>query len=106
MKLYSSLLSAAACLSLTAHGAELPARRVCVDMARSSGPLDRSFDLSVGSDFPGTLMRADSQAQLKLAVNELGFRYIRFHAIFHDVLGTVRVENRRVVYDWSKIDQL
>jgi xylan 1,4-beta-xylosidase len=62
--------------------------------------------LSVGSDFPGTLIRDDSQAQLKLAVDELGFRYIRFHAIFHDVLGTVRIEDGKTVYNWSKIDQL
>jgi xylan 1,4-beta-xylosidase len=51
-------------------------------------------------------MRDDSQAQLKLAVDELGFRYIRFHAIFHDVLGTVRIEGGKTVYNWSKIDQL
>jgi xylan 1,4-beta-xylosidase len=62
--------------------------------------------LSVGSDYPGTLIRDDSQAQLKLVVDELGFRYIRFHAIFHDVLGTVRFEDGKTVYNWSKIDQL
>jgi len=42
-----------------------------------------------GSTYPGTLMRPDAQAHLRLAVDELGFRYIRFHAIFHDILGTV-----------------
>jgi xylan 1,4-beta-xylosidase len=68
--------------------------------------VDRFFDLSAGSDYPGTLIREDSQAQLKLAVDELGFRYLRFHAIFHDALGTVRVENGKIVYDWTKIDQL
>jgi xylan 1,4-beta-xylosidase len=41
-----------------------------------------------------------------VVTDELGFRYIRFHAIFHDVLGTVRVENGKTVYDWAKIDQL
>src|SRR4051795_11572810 len=81
-------------------------RHVLVDVTRSSVPLDRFFDLSVGSDYPGTLIRSDSQAQLVLAAKELGFRYIRFHAIFHDVLGTVRVVNGAPVYDWSKIDQL
>jgi hypothetical protein len=60
----------------------------------------------VGSDFPGTLIRDDSQGQLKKAVDELGFRYIRFHAIFHDVLGTVRLETGKIDYDWAKIDQL
>src|SRR6202142_1932278 len=69
-------------------------------------PVDRFFDLSVASDYPGTLIRPDSQAQLKTAVDELGFRYIRFHAVFHDVLGTVRESNGRVTYDWSGIDRL
>jgi len=81
-------------------------RQITVDLARAERPLDRFFDLSIGADYPGTLIRPDSQAQLKTAVDELGFRYIRFHAIFHDVLGTVRVVDGRAVYDWKKIDQL
>jgi len=83
-----------------------PPRVIAVDIRNTSGPVDRFFDLSVGSDFPGTLIRDDSQAQLKTAVDELGFRYIRFHAIFHDVLGTVKVADGKTVYDWTKIDQL
>jgi len=81
-------------------------RSIDVDLRQAQKPVDRFFDLSVGSDFPGTLIREDSQAQLKVATQELGFRYIRFHAIFHDVLKTVRVDDGRIVYDWSKIDQL
>src|ERR1017187_76848 len=81
-------------------------RQIEIDVAQAGRPFDRFFDLSVGSDFPGTLIREDSQLQLKKAVDELGFRYIRFHAIFHDVLGTVRVENGKTIYDWTKIDQL
>ena len=81
-------------------------REVAVNVRDTRGPVDRFFDLSVGSDYPGTLIRDNSQAQLKLVTGELGFRYIRFHAIFHDVLGTVRVENGKTVYDWAKIDQL
>lgn len=81
-------------------------REIVANVKDVSGPVDRFFDLSVGSDFPGTLIRDDSQAQLKQTTDELGFRYIRFHAIFHDVLGTVRVENGKTSYDWNKIDQL
>lgn len=91
---------------IAAVAAEATPREITVDLARAQRPLDRFFDLSVGSDFPGTLIRPDSQAHLKLAVDELGFRYIRFHDIFHDVLGTVRVVDGRTVYDWTKIDQL
>ncbi|MHB8283204.1 MAG: GH39 family glycosyl hydrolase [Caulobacteraceae bacterium] len=81
-------------------------REVIVDIAQAKAPLDRFFDLSVGSDYPGTLMRPDSQAQLKTAVDELGFRYLRFHGVFHDVLKTVRVVDGRQVYDWTGIDTL
>ena len=89
-----------------ASAADPASRHIDLDVARAAKPLDRFFDLSVGSDYPGTLIRDDCQEQLKTAVDELGFRYIRFHAIFHDVLGTVRVENGKTIYDWTKIDQL
>lgn len=93
-------------LAFTAHSQQPAARVIVADVSQPSGPVDRFFNLSVGSDYPGTLIRDDSQAQLKVAVDELGFRYIRFHAIFHDVLGTVRKENGKTIYDWTKIDQL
>src|SRR5690348_3633544 len=100
------LLATCAGLSLAASADEIPARHIVVNVAGPGGPVDRFFDLSVGSDYPGTLIRDDSQRQLKLAVDELGFRYIRFHAIFHDVLGTVTVVNGKPSYNWAKIDQL
>jgi xylan 1,4-beta-xylosidase len=81
-------------------------RTVDVDVSQPGPPVDHFYDLSVGSDYPGTLIRPDSQAQLKTTVDELGFRYIRFHAIFHDVLGTVHVENGKTTYNWTKIDEL
>ena len=105
------LLATAACAGLYLGVPALMAapptpRRIEIDLARAGGPVDRFFDLSVGSDYPGTLIRPDSQAQLKIAAAELGFRYVRFHAIFHDVLHTVRIQNGRTVYDWSGIDRL
>ena len=92
--------------SVSAQQDQSSSRVIGVNVKDTRGPVDRFFDLSVGSDFPGTLIRDDSQAQLKLVTDELGFRYIRFHAIFHDVLETVRLENGKAVYDWTKIDQL
>jgi xylan 1,4-beta-xylosidase len=93
-------------LPLAAKPLQMPSRQVVVNIDSVAAPIDRFFDLSVGSDFPGTLIRADSQSQLKTVADELGFRYVRFHAIFHDVLGTVRIRNGKPTYDWSKIDQL
>jgi len=100
------LSAASSHVTLAAQLQQASARTIVVNLNNSAGPVDRFFDLSVGSDFPGTLIRDDSQAQLKLVADELGFRYIRFHAIFHDVLGTVRVEDGKTVYNWSKIDRL
>jgi xylan 1,4-beta-xylosidase len=101
-----SFFVASSSLSLAAQSQQAPFRTIVVNLKDSTGPVDRFFDLSVGSDFPGTLIRDESQAQLKLTTDELGFRYIRFHAIFHDVLETVRVEDGKTVYNWTKIDQL
>ena len=102
--LQSSLFAAAlACGSVAAAAP----REITIDLAKARQPIDQFFDLSVGSDYPGTLIRPDAQAQLKVAVDELGFRYIRFHAIFHDVLGTVKQSPKgRVTYDWAGIDKL
>jgi xylan 1,4-beta-xylosidase len=97
---------ASSALSLAAQSQQAPQRTIVVNLKDSTGQVDRFFDLSVGSDFPGTLIRDDSQAQRKLAVDELGFRYIRFHSIFHDVVGTVRIEDGKTIYNWSKVDQL
>ncbi|MET3107635.1 xylan 1,4-beta-xylosidase [Oxalobacteraceae bacterium GrIS 2.11] len=93
-----------AALLNTAHAADV--RHLTIDVNGPSVPRDHFADLSVGSDYPGTLIRDDSLAQLKIAHDELGFRYIRFHAIFHDVLGTYKEVNGQPVYDWSKIDYL
>ncbi|NMN04924.1 beta-xylosidase/photosystem II stability/assembly factor-like uncharacterized protein [Novosphingobium sp. SG919] len=81
-------------------------RQIAIDAARDGGPIDRFFDLSIGSDYPGTLRRPENMAQLKIASEELGFRTIRFHDIFHDALGTVKRVNGKIVYDWTAIDAL
>lgn len=102
------LLAAAASLPLVTSAAAAPApRRIVLDLAKAQAPLDRFFDHCVGSDFPGTLFREDSLAQLKTAVDELGFRYLRFHAIFHDVFKTVtRNAAGQLVFDFGNIDKL
>jgi len=81
-------------------------RVVVANLSNTSGPVSRFFDFSVGSDYAGTLIRDGSQNQLQMVTDELGFRYIRFHGIFHDALGTVQVKNGKIVYDWTRIDQL
>jgi xylan 1,4-beta-xylosidase len=102
------LVLAGLCAGLASAGAMAQAaRQIDVDVAKAAKPLDRFYDLSVGSDYSGTMSRNDAQAQLRTAVDELGFRYIRFHAIFHDALGTVKQgPDGKISYDWTGIDKL
>jgi xylan 1,4-beta-xylosidase len=101
-----AFLASSSVLPIAAQSQPASPRIIVVNLENSTGAADRFFDLSVGSDYPGTLIRDDSQTQLKLVVEELGFRYIRFHGIFHDTLGTVQVIDGKPVYNWAKIDQL
>ncbi len=82
------------------------AREINVSLNGASSRRDHFVDFSVGSDYPGTLLRADSLQQLKLVKDELGFGYLRFHGIFHDVLGTYKEFNGVPEYHWEKIDSL
>jgi len=103
---WPGLMIAAMAIASLASPASAQIRRIDIDLASAGAPIDRSFNFSVGGDYAGTMIRPASLAQLKIAVGELGFRYIRFHSIFHDDLGTVRVVDGKTVYDWTKIDQL
>lgn len=82
------------------------ARQAVLDLRQATQPLDRFFDLSVGADYPGTTIRDANLLQLKQAADELGFRYLRFHNIFTDAFGTVKMKDDKLVYDWTKVDEL
>jgi xylan 1,4-beta-xylosidase len=93
-------------IAMPCAAADQPSRRIELDIDKAVEPVDRFFALSVGSDYPGTLIREDSQTHLAVAADELGFEYLRFHDLFHDTLGTVRHVDGAIVYDWTRIDQL
>lgn len=89
----------------TAAGAAPATRQVLLDRSQAMQPVDRFFAHCVGADYPGTTGRAQNLAQLKTAVDELGFRYLRLHDIFHDALGTVTRDGERLAFDWRGIDR-
>ncbi|WBT05033.1 cellulase family glycosylhydrolase [Brevundimonas vesicularis] len=101
-----ALVAALVGAPLTASAQTADPRVISVDVGGPSTPRDRMADFSVGADYPGTTIREDALAQLKTAREELGFRYIRFHDIFHDDMGVYREVDGRPVYDWTRIDQL
>jgi xylan 1,4-beta-xylosidase len=101
-----AILAAALGFSGPASAAPPKARAISIDVRQAPKPRDRMASLSIGSDYPGTLIRDDGLAQLETVQDELGFRYIRFHDIFHDALGTYREVGGKPVYNWTRIDTL
>src|ERR1019366_6373067 len=79
LRLLSTFVLGSTVSLVTVQSQEIPPRQIIVNIDNVAGSVDHFFDLSVGSDYPGTLIRDDSQAQLKLVADELGFRYLRFH---------------------------
>lgn len=53
------------------------------------------------------LLRADGQAHLAEVQRAMGYRYCRFHGLFHDEMAVaVRLPDGRVAYQWQQIDKL
>ncbi|MEG3082101.1 cellulase family glycosylhydrolase [Sphingomonas sp. PB2P12] len=85
---------------------DVATRRIVVDVHGETRSRNRMAQMSIGADYPGTLIRDDSIAQLHTVQKELRFRYIRFHNIFADQLGVYREVNGKAVHDWRRVDRL
>jgi xylan 1,4-beta-xylosidase len=81
-----------------------PARTIAADMTALKGPRDMFWKYCVGADHPGILLRPANLEHLRIAHDELGFEYIRFHGIFSDDMEAYREENGVPVYNFDKID--
>lgn len=51
-------------------------------------------------------LRAGWLEQLKLSHDSCGFRYLRFHGLFHDDMFVYREEKDVPVYNWQYVDEL
>jgi xylan 1,4-beta-xylosidase len=67
------------------------------------GPLDKFFNHTVGSGNASLGLRQTWQDHLKIIHEECGFKYVRFHGIFHDNMRVFDYlfENVSVIYDWK-----
>ena len=53
------------------------------------------------------LLRADIQEHLTMARKEIGFKYCRFHALFHDDMDVAyRRSNGNIGYNWYHVDRI
>ena len=76
------------------------------DLAEATIPLPHFWEHTIGSDHAPMALRADWQRDLKRAHDELSFRYVRFHGVLSDDMGTVVRENKKLFYSFFNCDQV
>src|SRR5205085_4011350 len=69
-------------------------------------PLKHFWEHTVGSDHAPVALRADWQAQLRRCRDELGFRYVRFHGLLSDDVGTLICQKEKFIYSFFNVDQI
>src|SRR4051812_47707276 len=78
-----------------------------IDAASEGRPIRRSWEVAVGCGDAWSILRADLQQQLRRAVRECGFRYLRCHGILCDQLQAVRRgRDGQLVYNWQLVDDV
>jgi xylan 1,4-beta-xylosidase len=76
------------------------------DLDATSVPLPHFWEHTVGSGHATLALRADWQAQLKRAHDELGMQHVRFHGILDDDMGTLIEQSNVLIYSFFNADQI
>ena len=76
------------------------------DLAAPASVLPHVWEHTVGSDHATAALRADWQAHLERAHEELGFRHVRFQGILDDDVGTLLCEQGKLAYAFFNSDQI
>lgn len=61
-----------------------------LDLAAPTTPFPHFWERAVGTGYAALVLRRDYQDHLRYVHEHCGFKYARFHGIFHDNLGVVR----------------
>lgn len=87
--------------------AQVNPRTITIDANKPKGKLNTFFNECVGAGRANEGLRADWQRQLRVAKEQLGFRYIRMHGILHDDMGVYFEDQAgKPSYNWQYIDEL
>ena len=75
-------------------------------LSETASPLTHFWEHTVGSDHAPVALRADWQNQLRRCHDELGFRYVRFHGLLSDDMGTLISHQGESLYSFFNADQV
>jgi xylan 1,4-beta-xylosidase len=76
------------------------------DLSGAATALPHFWEHTVGSGHATLALRADWQAQMKRAHDELGMKHVRFHGILSDDMGTLVMQNDALLYSFFNADQI
>jgi len=75
-------------------------------LTETTTPLAHSWEHTVGSGHAPLALRADWQEQLRRCHDELGFRYVRFHGLLSDDIGTLIDHDGELLYSFFNADRI
>lgn len=76
------------------------------NLSAATTSLPHFWEHTVGSGHAPLALRADWQAQMRRCREELGFRYVRFHALLSDHMGTLVRHHDELGYSFFNADQI
>lgn len=80
--------------------------RIDVSAVAEGTQLDHYWSRCVAAGRANEGLRGNWQEQLKTVVDACGFRYLRFHGLFHDDMFVYHEKNGEPVYNWQYVDDL
>src|SRR5687767_3614854 len=76
------------------------------DLSQTPIAFEHFWEHTVGSDHAPIALRSDWQAQLQTSHAELGFRFVRFHDLLSDSMGTLVRQEKKLIYSFFNADQI
>ena len=80
--------------------------RLQANVKDSGKPLKHFWSTTVGAGRANEGLRASWQEQLRTSVLSAGFRYVRFHGLFHDDMFVYREVRGKAIYNFQYVDDL
>jgi xylan 1,4-beta-xylosidase len=88
-------------------GAQTPVTSVSIDAKASAKPFPHFWEQMFGSGRAVLALRDNYRKDLKEVHDQVGARYVRFHAIFHDEVGVYDEDEKgNSVFNFSYVDQI
>jgi xylan 1,4-beta-xylosidase len=75
-------------------------------LSAAASPFTHFWEHTVESDHAAIALRADWQNQLQRCHDELGFRYVRFHGLLSDDMGTLIPHPEKSLSFFFNADQI